>query len=207
MEFKSLKNIESSFRQIRLFSIVFLASCTLLTGFFRLEILPVRRGAAGEDLRAGRGEVAHHGPLAGRRAQPPGGSEGARAPPARAILHAGPRQGGHRVEHKPGDVPGRQEPVRVLPGLERERVLQPAHQRERQPDDGGGQHGLRFRQLSLPRHHLCRQMIIRGSNITERSLVTRCRLQSTVRSDNNPQGFLAEHFEILENRDLRTVER
>ena len=52
-----------------------------------------------------------------------------------------------------------------------------------------------------------RQMIIRGSNITERSLVTRCRLQSTVRSDNNPQGFLAEHFEILENRDLRTVER
>ena len=47
----------------------------------------------------------------------------------------------------------------------------------------------------------------RGSNITERSLVTRCRLQSTVRSDNNPQGFLAEHFEILENRDLRTVER
>mgnify|MGYP002230301640 CR=1 FL=1 len=32
-----------------------------------------------------------------------------------------------------------------------------------------------------------RQMIIRGSNVTERSLVTRCRLQSTVRSDNNPQ--------------------
>lgn len=35
-----------------------------------------------------------------------------------------------------------------------------------------------------------RQMIIRGSNITERSLVTRCRLQSTVRSDNNPQASL-----------------
>ena len=33
MEFKSLKNIESSFRQIRLFSLVFLAACTLLTGF------------------------------------------------------------------------------------------------------------------------------------------------------------------------------
>lgn len=60
---------------------------------------------------------------AGCRTQPPGGSEGARAPPARAVLHAGPRQGGHRVKHKPGDVPGRQEPVRVLPGLERERFL------------------------------------------------------------------------------------
>lgn len=48
---------------------------------------------------------------------------------------------------------------------------------------------------------------MRQSYELQRSLVTRCRLQSTVRSDNNPQGFLAEHFEILENRDLRTVER
>lgn len=52
-----------------------------------------------------------------------------------------------------------------------------------------------------------RQMVIRSSNVTERSLVTRCFLQSTGRSDNNPQGFMAERFEILENRDIRTVER
>ncbi len=52
-----------------------------------------------------------------------------------------------------------------------------------------------------------RQMIIRKSNITERSLVTRCRLLNTVRSDNNPQGFMAEQFEILENRDIRVMER
>ena len=31
MEFKSLKNIETSFRQIRLFGIVFLALCTVIT--------------------------------------------------------------------------------------------------------------------------------------------------------------------------------
>ena len=31
MEFKSLKNIESSFRQIRLFGIVFLSLCTVIT--------------------------------------------------------------------------------------------------------------------------------------------------------------------------------
>lgn len=30
MEFKSLKNIESSFRQIRLFGMVFLALCALV---------------------------------------------------------------------------------------------------------------------------------------------------------------------------------
>lgn len=33
MEFKSLKNIESSFKQIRLFGIVFLVMCTLITGY------------------------------------------------------------------------------------------------------------------------------------------------------------------------------
>jgi conjugative transposon TraK protein len=52
-----------------------------------------------------------------------------------------------------------------------------------------------------------RQMIIRESNITQRSLVTRCDLINSVRSDNNPQGFIMEHFEILENRDISVVER
>jgi len=52
-----------------------------------------------------------------------------------------------------------------------------------------------------------RQMIIRASNVTERSLVTRCNLINSVRSDNNPHGFTMERFEIIENRDLRTLER
>ena len=52
-----------------------------------------------------------------------------------------------------------------------------------------------------------KQMIIRESNITQRSLVTRCDLINSVRSDNNPQGFTMEHFEILENRDISVVER
>ena len=52
-----------------------------------------------------------------------------------------------------------------------------------------------------------RQRIIRASNITERSLVTRCDLINSVRSDNNPHGFTMERFEIIENRDLQTLER
>ena len=52
-----------------------------------------------------------------------------------------------------------------------------------------------------------RQMIIRESNITQRSLVTRCDLINSVRSDNNPQGFIMEHFEIQENRDISVIER
>ena len=52
-----------------------------------------------------------------------------------------------------------------------------------------------------------RQLIIRESNITERSLITRCNLINSVRSDNNPHGFTMENFEIVENRDLRVIDR
>jgi len=52
-----------------------------------------------------------------------------------------------------------------------------------------------------------KQLIIRESNITERSLVTHCNLINSVRSDNNPHGFIMENFEILENRDLRVIDR
>lgn len=52
-----------------------------------------------------------------------------------------------------------------------------------------------------------KQMIIRESNITQRSLITRCNLINTVRSDNNPQGFMIQHFEIVENKDIHLMER
>jgi conjugative transposon TraK protein len=52
-----------------------------------------------------------------------------------------------------------------------------------------------------------RQLIIRESNITERSLVTRCNLINSVRSDNNPHGFTMGAFEIIENKDLRVIDR
>ena len=52
-----------------------------------------------------------------------------------------------------------------------------------------------------------RQHIIRSSSVTERSLVTTCRLRNVTRSDNNPQGFIIEGFEITENKDLQTLKR
>ena len=36
---------------------------------------------------------------------------------------------------------------------------------------------------------------------------SRCRLLDAVRSDNNPQGFIIEGFEITENKDLQTLKR
>lgn len=53
----------------------------------------------------------------------------------------------------------------------------------------------------------CHQRIIRTSNVTERSLVTTCSLRNAVRSDNNPQGFMIERFNIVENKDIGQYER
>lgn len=52
-----------------------------------------------------------------------------------------------------------------------------------------------------------KEMIIRQSNVTERSLVTTCRLANASRSDDNPNGFIIEGLTILENRDIQTVKR
>lgn len=53
----------------------------------------------------------------------------------------------------------------------------------------------------------CRQFIIRASNLTRRSLITSCYLVNSVRSDNNPQGFNIEKFRVLENKDVEVIER
>jgi len=52
-----------------------------------------------------------------------------------------------------------------------------------------------------------RQFIIRSSNLTIRNLITDCLLINSVRSDSNPQGFTIEKFNVIENKDVETVER
>lgn len=52
-----------------------------------------------------------------------------------------------------------------------------------------------------------KQFIIRSSNVTRRSLITSCYLLNSVRSDNNPQGFNIEKFAVVENRDIEVIER
>lgn len=51
------------------------------------------------------------------------------------------------------------------------------------------------------------QRIIRRSNITYRKLVTTCSVRNSVRSDANPQGFLIERFKVLDNQDIKTIKR
>ncbi|AZB30307.1 conjugative transposon protein TraK [Chryseobacterium balustinum] len=52
-----------------------------------------------------------------------------------------------------------------------------------------------------------KQFIYRSSNLTKRSLITSCVLVNSVRSDNNPQGFTMEKFNVIENKDIETVDR
>ena len=88
MEFKSLRNIESSFRQIRLFGIVFLSLCAVVTVWSvwnsyrfaekqreKIYVLDKRQEP---DARLVSGFVA----------EPPGGGTGTCAPFPRDVLHA-----------------------------------------------------------------------------------------------------------------------
>lgn len=51
------------------------------------------------------------------------------------------------------------------------------------------------------------QRIIRATSIVMRSLVTEGYLRNVARSDNNPHGFLIERWNTLENKDIRTENR
>lgn len=52
-----------------------------------------------------------------------------------------------------------------------------------------------------------KMIIIRETNITERSLITKCSLINSVRSEANPQGAFIEGFEVIENKDIRVINR
>ncbi len=51
------------------------------------------------------------------------------------------------------------------------------------------------------------QRIIRPTSIVTRSLVTEGYLRNVSRSDNNPHGFLIERWKTLENKDVKTENR
>ncbi len=51
------------------------------------------------------------------------------------------------------------------------------------------------------------EKLIRTTSIVSRSLVTEGYLRNVLRSDNNPHGFLIEKWTTLENKDLKTENR
>jgi len=52
-----------------------------------------------------------------------------------------------------------------------------------------------------------KQRIIRATSIVIRSLITEGYLRNVARSDNNPHGFLIERWNTVENKDIQTLNR
>jgi len=51
------------------------------------------------------------------------------------------------------------------------------------------------------------QQIIRATSVVTRNLITEGYLRNVSRSDNNAHGFLIERWNIIENKDIKTVSR
>ena len=207
MEFKSLKNIETSFRQIRFFGIVFVILCAGITGYSvfsafqfaekqRQKIYVLDKGkslilALSQDLSQNR-------PVEAR--------EHIRrfhelfftlSPDKNAIesnINRAMFLSDKSVYTYYKDLIEKGYFNRIISGninqtLQVDSVV------------------VDFRNYPYTASTYARQVIIRESNITQRSLVTTCDLINSVRSDNNPHGFTIENFTVKENRDIQTINR
>lgn len=207
MEFKSLKNIETSFRQIRLFTLVFACLCAVVTGFAlwksysfaeaqRQKIYVLDEGkslmlALSQDLSQNR-------PVEAREHIKRFHELFFTLSPDRAAIESNIKRALFLVDRSAfayfQDMQEKGYYNRIVSGNINQRIEVDSVVCD-------------FERYPYRATTYARQLIVRESNITERSLVTHCDLINSVRSDNNPQGFIMERFEILENRDLRTLTR
>ena len=207
MEFKSLKNIETSFRQIRLFGIVFLCLCALVSVFsvvasFRFaekqrEKIYVLDGGKSLMLALSQ-DLSQNRPVEAREHIRRFHELFFTLSPDRAAIESNINRALFLVDKSAfayyQDMQEKGYYNRVVSGNISQRIEVDSVVCD-------------FNAYPYRAMTYARPMIVRESNITERSLVTRCELINSGRSDNNPQGFIMEKFEILENRDLRTLKR
>ena len=207
MEFKSLKNIETSFRQIRLYSIIFLVLCSVVVVWSvyssydfaekQREKIYVLDGGKSLMLALSQ-DLSQNRPAEAR--------EHVRrfhelfftlSPDKSAIEHNVKRAlllAGKSAYNYYSDFAEKGYYNRIISGninqvLKVDSVV------------------CNFDTYPYQARTYAKQMIIRASNVTERSLVTTCRLLNSSRSDDNPNGFTIEGFTIIENKDLQTVKR
>ncbi|MDL2239165.1 conjugative transposon protein TraK [Bacteroidales bacterium OttesenSCG-928-K03] len=207
MEFKSLKNIETSFKQIRFFGIVFLCMCTCLTGYAlwksysfaqaqRQKIYVLDGGkslmlALSQDLSQNR-------PVEAREHVKRFHELFFTLSPDKNAIESNIQRSLFLADKSAfnyyRDLSEKGYYNRIISGS----INQTIHI-----------DSVSCNFEKYPYHIItyARQMIIRESNITERSLITRCRLLNSLRSDNNPHGFIIEAFEITENKDLNVIKR
>jgi conjugative transposon TraK protein len=207
MEFKSLKNIESSFKQIRLFSIIFLCLCTAITGYAlwssynfaeaqRKKIYVLDNGkslmlALSQDLSQNR-------PVEAREHVRRFHELFFTLSPDKAAIESNIKRALFLSDKSAfnyySDLSEKGYYARIVSGNINQAI---------QVDSVV----CNFDKYPYQVMTYARQLIIRESNVTERSLITHCQLLNSVRSDNNPQGFTIETFEIVENKDLTVTNR
>lgn len=207
MEFKSLKNIESSFKQIRLFGMLFLGLCTFITAYSvwsaysfaeeqRQKIYVLDGGkslmlALSQDLSQNR-------PVEAREHVKRFHELFFTLSPDKSAIESN-IQRALLLSDKSAfnyykDLSEKGYYNRIISGNVNQTIL---------VDSVNCNFDVYPYDISVS----ARMMIIRESNITERSLITYCKLLNSVRSDNNPHGFTIEGFEIKENKDIRVLNR
>lgn len=207
MEFKSLINIETSFRQLRLYSIIFICLCASITGYSiwsaydfaeaqRQKIYVLDEGkslmlALSQDLSQNRPvEAREHARRFHELFFTLSPDKSAIENNIRRALVLSDKSAFNYYK----DLSEKGFYNRIISGNINQTVLIDSVLCD-------------FDVYPYDVSTYARQMIIRESNVTERSLITHCRLLNSVRSDNNPHGFTIEAFEIRENKDLRVLDR
>lgn len=207
MEFKSLSNIESSFKHLRLFSIVFLCMCTLLTGYSvwkaysfaemqREKIYVLDQGkslilALSQDLSQNRPvEAKEHTRRFHELFFSLSPDKSAIENNIQRALFLSNRSAYAHYR----DLAEQGYYNRIISGNINQRVEIDSIV-------------CNFNVYPYDVVTYGRQLIIREKSVTERSLVTRGRLLNSNRSDNNPHGFILEAFQVIENKDLQVFDR
>lgn len=207
MEFKSLNNIESAFRQIRLFSIVFLCLCSVVMCYSvwkaysfaeaqRQKIYVLDEGkslmlALSQDLSQNRPvEAREHVKRFHELFYTLSPDKAAIESNIGRALQLSDRSAFNHYK----DLSEKGYYNRIISGNINQRI---------EVDSVACNFDVYPYEVTTH----ARQYIIREKSITERSLVTTGKLQNSVRSDNNPHGFILESFVVVENRDLRVIDR
>ncbi|KAB4253862.1 conjugative transposon protein TraK [Bacteroides uniformis] len=207
MEFKSLNNIESSFRHLRLFSIVFLCMCTLLMCYSvwkayrfaemqREKIYVLDQGkslilALSQDLSQNRPvEAKEHTRRFHELFFSLSPDKSAIENNIQRALFLSDRSAYAHYR----DLAEQGYYNRIISGNINQRVEIDSI-------------ACNFNVYPYEVVTYARQLIIREKSVTERSLVTKGRLLNSTRSDNNPHGFILEAFQVVENRDLQVFDR
>ncbi|NDV66248.1 conjugative transposon protein TraK [Bacteroides sp. 224] len=207
MEFKSLKNIETSFKQIRLFGIVFVCLCAGIVGYAlwnsysfaekQREKIYVLDGGKSLMLALSQ-DLSQNRPVEAREHVKRFHELFFTLSPDKNAIESNIQRSLYLTDKSAfnyyKDLSEKGYYNRIISGNINQSV---------QVDSVI----CNFDQYPYQVATYARQMIIRESSVTERSLITRCRLLNSVRSDNNPHGFTIEAFEITENKDLQALKR